>query len=303
MNRFSKAACSMLVALMCGAAIMPAAYAELKTEAQSEEEAQPVEKEGAGEQSEAQEKDNDELTELDATDLVFKSIRLEAVKGGGTIAEPHFKLASLLQNTSPYVIQNPTVYIEITDPGQNQLAETKLDYAKVKLVLQPGDSKLVEMEFESLVDVVPGQSVKNFLVQVTDSLYGERLEGSQTFASGAYVYVNSKPLKVKVSDPNGWMYVPSKTLLETMGFKYVWEVKTSTFTATKGTMKIEHKIGTQAMKIDGKVVKIDQDASRFVNKVPMFSLDLTEKISKNWIMNEAVHDGVKIIAIMDLTAK
>jgi len=301
MKRCSKVALSMLIALMCGLATYSAAFAESDAETQSEEEVQPAEQE---EQVEAQEEDeNSNLAELEGADLVFKPIRLEAVKGGGAIEEPHFKLVTMLQNTSPYVIQNPTVYLEVTDPGLNQLADAKLDYSNIKLVLQPGDSKLVEMEFESLVDVVPGQSVKNYKVHVTDSLYGERLEASRSFAKGAYVFVNSKQLKVKVGDPHGWMYVPSKDLLETMGFKYVWNAKTSSFTATKGTMKIEHKIGTQAMKVGGKIVKIGKNATALVNKVPMLSLELTSIISKNWMMNSGIHDDVKIITVMDLSSK
>lgn len=305
MKRLSKVALSILVAAMCGFATYSAAFAESDAEAQSEEEVQPAEQEEQEEQVEAwdEEDENSNLAELEEADLVFKPVRLEAVKGGGAIEEPHFKLVTMLQNTSPYVIQNPTVYLEVTDPGLNQLADAKLDYGTIKLVLQPGDSKLVEMEFESLVDVVPGQSVKNYKVHVTDSLYGERLEASRSFAKGAYVFVNSKQLKVKVGDPHGWMYVPSKDLLETMGFKYAWNAKTLSFTATKGTLVIEHKIGTQAMKVGGKIVKIGKNATALVNKVPMLSLELTSKISKNWMMNSGIHDDVKIISVMDLSSK
>ncbi len=233
---------------------------------------------------------------------VFAS--LSVVGGNAAIGDPHFKAALLIQNTSPYAINNPTVVFDVSDKGYNLVAEgrAKLEDVSGGLTLGPGQSRLVAVEFESLVDVVPGQSTKALKIQLTDYIYAERVEDAQSFKKGVFVYVNTKPLNVKVADPHGWMYVPSKNLLEAAGYKYAWNAKASTFTAVKGKVKLEHKIGSTIVKVNGKVVKIDGGSTAIVNKTPMLSLNVLSEIASETVVSKGTHDEVTIVAIADKAA-
>ncbi|RIE02096.1 copper amine oxidase N-terminal domain-containing protein [Cohnella faecalis] len=240
------------------------------------------------------------LEEMEYNELTFQVIRTDVVKGNDKIPEAHFRSIVLFQNTSPYTIQTPATAFELFDKGFNQVALTNVRFEGVKLL--PGDSKWIATEYESLAEVTEGQSTKGLKAGMYNSLYGERVEdSSEITAKGVYVFVNSKPLKVKVADPLGTQYVPAKNLLEAMGYKFVWNAKTSTFTATKGQLKVEQKIGSRQMKINGKIVKVDAGATAFVNKAPMISLYLVPTISSTWTVSRGIHDDITILSIVDRT--
>lgn len=242
---------------------------------------------------------------LDFNEMILKIIRTDVVAGNSVITDNHFKVTLLIQNTSPYAIRNPFTSIAIADKEFNEIAEgkTEINQSMSELVVKPGQSKLLSYEFESMVDVVVGQSVKDLTVTITDYIYGERLESEElAFSKGTYVFVNSKLLNVKVADPDGYVYLPAKNLLEALGYKYSWNAKTSTFSAIKGDLKLEHKIGTSTIKANGKVLKIEKRDTAFVNKVPMISLKIVPVISKDYIVSRGTHDDVMITVIADKTA-
>ena len=238
------------------------------------------------------------LEAMQENELAFKVVRLEVVAGNEKVADAHFKASLLFQNTSPYTIGNPATSVELLDKEYNQAA-----FAKVKFegALKPGQSQGWVAEFESKLEVTPGQSVKGFSVEMNDYLYGERIDDASAIeAKGTYLFINSKQLKVKVADPFGYQYVPAKNVLEAIGFKYVWDAKKSTFTATKGKLKVEHKVGSSTMKASGKVVKLSSGQTAYLNKVPVVSLKVLNVISGSFATARGEHDNeIVIISIAD----
>ena len=233
------------------------------------------------------------LDVMEEMELALKVVRLEAVAGNKSIAEAHFKAALLFQNTSPYTIKNPATAIQVIDPVYNQIA---IAYAKFEGSLPPGHTQALSVEFESLVELKPGQSVKKLKVMNYEALYGERIDDkSEITAKGAYVFIDNKQLKVKVSDPFGYQYVPVKNALEAAGYKYVWTAKTSTFTATKGKLKIEHKIGASTIKANGKVIKLTNRQSAIVNKTPVISIEVLPLIDTRFAIATGYHYDSEIV--------
>ncbi len=233
------------------------------------------------------------LEEMQENELAFKIVRLEVVGGNAKVTDAHFKATLLFQNTSPYTIKNPATSVELLDKEFNTAA-----FAKVKFegALKPGQSQGFVAEFDSKIEVTPGQRVKEFSVEMNDYLYGERIDDASAIEDkGTYLFVDGKRLKVKVADPYGYQYVPAKNLLEAAGFKYVWDAKKSTFTATKGKLKVEHKIGSSTMKVSGKVVKLDSGQTTTLNKVPTMSLSVLKSISGSFAIARGEHDGEIII--------
>lgn len=238
------------------------------------------------------------LEAMQENELAFKIVKLEVVAGNAKVDEAHFKATLLFQNTSPYTIKSPATSVELLDKEYNQAAFAKVKYEGA---LKPGQSQGFIAEFESKLEVTPGQSVKGISVEMNDYLYGERVDDASAIeAKGTYLFINSKLLKVKVADPYGYQYVPAKNVLEAAGFKYVWDAKKSTFTATKGKLKVEHKIGSSTMKVSGKVVKLSSYQTAILNKVPVISIKALSTISGSFAIARGEHDGeIVILSVAD----
>lgn len=286
MNKWYKMA---LAALLVWSAIgLGAAYAEEADTAADSGEEQEAEDFYAG------------LEVMENSEMAFKLVKLEVVAANSAIPDDHFKAVAVFQNTSPYTINNPATTIEIVDAKLNSVAVAKL---KPNMKLNPGQSKWAAVEFKSDVEVTAGQSVKGLKAGIYDALYGERVDDqSELTGKGVYVFVNDKQLKAKVSDPSGYQYVPVKNLFELMGFKYAWDAKTSTFTAVKGKVKIENKIGNRNMKVNGKIVKLDGSQTAMINKTPMIAIDAVSAISGSWMLTKGLHEDITVIALADLEA-
>ncbi len=233
------------------------------------------------------------LEAMQENELAFKIVKLEIVAGNAKVTDAHFKATLLFQNTSPYTIKNPATSVELLDKEFNTAAFSRVKYEGA---LKPGQSQGFIAEFDSKIEVTPGQSTKGITVEMNDYLYGERIDDASAIeAKGTYLFINGKQLKVKVADPYGYQYIPAKNLLEAAGFKYVWDVKKSTFTATKGKLKVEHKIGSSTMKVSGKVVKLSSGQTTTLNKVPTMSLNVLKSISSSFAIARGEHDGEIII--------
>jgi len=297
----TRKALAILVALMCGLAAYSSAFAETEGEgarpvAKVEETAEPVAEEPSRPEVDPREFfEGLEVMEVD--ELTFKIVKFEAVAENATIDEPHFKAIVLFQNNSPYSIRTPATAIELSDKGFNSLA---VHYVKLDTTLKPGESKWVPVEFPSLVELTAGASMKGIKGATTDYLYGERVnDASEITKAGTYVFVNSKRVNAKVSDSSGYQYLPTKSLMEALGFKYTWTAKTSTFVAVKDNLKIENKVGTRNVKANGKIVKLDGQQSAFLNKVPSLSVNALPLISGNWVLNKGFHGKITIITVAD----
>jgi len=238
------------------------------------------------------------LEAMQENELAFKIVRLEVVAGNAKVADAHFKATLLFQNTSPYTIKNPATSVELLDKDFNTAAFSQV---KFEGKLKPGQSQGFVAEFDSKLEVTPGQSTKGITVEMNDYLYAERIDDASAIeAKGTYLFINGKQLKVKVADPYGYQYVPAKNLLEAAGFKYVWNAKKSTFTATKGKLKVEHKIGSSTMKVSGKVVKLSSGQMTTLNKVPTMSLNVLKSISGSFAIARGEHDGdIIILSVAD----
>ena len=238
------------------------------------------------------------LEAMQENELAFKIVRLEVVAGNAKVADAHFKATLLFQNTSPYTIKNPATSVELLDKDFNTAAFSQV---KFEGKLKPGQSQGFVAEFDSKLEVTPGKSTKGITVEMNDYLYAERIDDASAIeAKGTYLFINGKQLKVKVADPYGYQYVPAKNLLEAAGFKYVWNAKKSTFTATKGKLKVEHKIGSSTMKVSGKVVKLSSGQMTTLNKVPTMSLNVLKSISGSFAIARGEHDGdIIILSVAD----
>ncbi|WP_182299031.1 stalk domain-containing protein [Cohnella cholangitidis] len=301
MKRISKRALSVLIALMCSLAVYSSAFAESEGEV-----AQPVVKAEETAEPEAEEQSRKEvdpreffedLEIMEVDELTFKIVKFEAVAENAKINEPHFKAIVLFQNNSPYSIRTPATAIELSDKGFNSLA---VHYVKLDSTLKPGESKWATVEFPSLIELTAGASMKGVKGATTDYLYGERVnDASEITKAGIYVFVNSKRVNAKVSDSSGYQYLPTKSLMEALGFKYTWTAKTSTFVAVKDNLKIENKVGTRNVKANGKIVKLDGQQSAFLNKVPSLSVNALPLISSDWVLNKGYHGKITIITVAD----
>lgn len=302
MKRLWKGSLSLLVAVVCSMAVYSAAFAESEApEGGSAQQTETIgeEADNGGDQSGQPDPAAffEGLDQMEVHELFFKAVKTEVVAGNNVIAEDHFRTLILFQNISPYALRSPATAIEISDKRFNSLA---LKYIKLDTVLKPGESKLVPIELESLVEVTAGESTKNYKAEMYDVLYAERANDvSELTKSGVYFFINSKQLKVKIADPHGYQYVPAKELFEALGFKYIWNAKTSTFIATKDKMKIEHKIKTRNMKVNDKIVKIDGGDTTFVGKVPSVSVNVLPLISNDWILNKGYHSDITMVTFAD----
>ncbi|WP_123041434.1 copper amine oxidase N-terminal domain-containing protein [Cohnella candidum] len=297
MNKFKKISVLLAALTLLHMLAFSAAYAET-SDSDAAGDPPAVEDSVGQDADEPAEEPEDETLEYD--EMAVKVLKLEVVKGSGALPNDHFKATILLQNTSPYDISNPHTALDVSDKSYNTVAETKVAFAD-GLTLKPGESRILPFEFESIVDVDAGQSTKNLRTEITDYIYAERGDASD-FVPGTYVFVGNKQIKVKAADPQGYVYLPAKNMLEALGYKFTWQAKTSTFTAVKGKVKIEHKVGTSIVKLNGKAVKIDAGDTANVNKVPMISAAKLPVFHKGLIVTTAVHDNVKIIAIADTAA-